>query len=96
MNDKWDFKVDLNLFRSKEKNKQRFWNLIYYFNEYHLPYEFVLPYEDKQFERDLKRYEARSKKAVGIERAAAAASSAASSSRKAAVDGGAGVGAAMR
>ena len=47
----------------------------------------MLPYEDKQFERDLKRYEARSKKAVGIERAAAAA---ASSNRKAAVDGGAG------
>ena len=39
-----------------------------------MPYEFVLPYEDKQFERDLKRYEARSKKVVGIERGSASAS----------------------
>ena len=71
LNKKWDFKVDLSLFRSEEQNKQRFWNLIYYFNEYHLPYEFVLPYEDKQFERDFKRYEARGKKLVSIERGGA-------------------------
>ena len=61
-----DFKVDLVELRNAEKNKQLFWNLIYYFNEYHLPYEFILPYEDKSFERDLRRYEARSKKHIAI------------------------------
>jgi len=63
-----NFKVELNTLRMGEAGKQRFWNLIYYFNEYHLPYEFILPYEDKQFERELKRYEARSKKQVKIQR----------------------------
>ena len=50
------------------EGKQRFWNLIYYFNEYHLPYEFILPYECKQFERELKRYEQRSKKTVKVQK----------------------------
>lgn len=27
-------------------NKVLFWNLIYYFNDYMLPYDFMLPYED--------------------------------------------------
>ena len=49
---------------AKKSPEQLFWNLIYYFNEYHLPYEFILPYEDKQFEKDLKRYEAKSKKVI--------------------------------
>ena len=47
LNNSWDFKVKLDLLRKEEANKLRFWNLIYYFNEYHLPYEFILPYEDK-------------------------------------------------
>ena len=29
-------------------NKQLFWNLVYYFNDYMLPYDFMLPYEDTQ------------------------------------------------
>ena len=49
---KWDFKIDLDKLRREPNNAQRFWNLIYYFNEFHLPYEFILPYEDKQFERE--------------------------------------------
>ena len=36
-----------------------FWNLIYYFNDYLLPYDFILPYEDtEEFDKsyqDLKR-----------------------------------------
>ena len=60
--------MQLNNLRLGEQGKQRFWNLIYYFNEYHLPYEFILPYECKQFERELKRYEQRSKKAVRVQK----------------------------
>jgi hypothetical protein len=30
----------------REENGKIFWNLIYYFNDYHLPFEFLLPYED--------------------------------------------------
>ena len=71
LNTNWDFKVDLGRLRSDKLNQQRFWNLIYYFNEYHLPYEFILPYEDKQFERDMKRYEVRSKKSVHIHKPSA-------------------------
>ena len=52
------------MFRGRESHEQLFWNLIYYFNEYHLPYEFILPYEDKQFEKDLKKYEAKGKKVI--------------------------------
>lgn len=32
-----------------------FWNLVYYFNEYLLPFEFVLPYES---DRELTEFEA--------------------------------------
>ena len=39
-----ELKVDLNEFRSAANHQQNFWNLIYYFNEYHLPFEFILPY----------------------------------------------------
>ena len=30
----------------RETNKQVFWNLIYYFNDYVLPFDFILPYEE--------------------------------------------------
>ena len=39
-----DMKIDMRMMR--EYNKQIFWNMVYYFNEYHLPFEFFLPYED--------------------------------------------------
>ena len=46
-----DMKIDMRLLR--EFNKQIFWNMIYYFNEYHLPFEFFLPYEDtKTFDQE--------------------------------------------
>ena len=35
----------------RESNKHVFWNLIYYFNDYLLPFDFILPYEDnKEFD----------------------------------------------
>ena len=39
-----EMKIDFE--RMRESNKHIFWNLIYYFNDYHLPFEFMLPYED--------------------------------------------------
>ena len=39
-----DMKLDMQQMRAS--NKQIFWNLVYYFNEYQLPFEFILPYED--------------------------------------------------
>ena len=46
--------------------KDIFWNLIYYFNEYHLPYEFILPYEDKTFEKESKDYKKETVKSVRL------------------------------
>ena len=57
-------KVDLEEFRSNKRNEVRFWNLIYYFNEYHLPFEFILPYQDKTFDKQMKKYKSRVKKPV--------------------------------
>ena len=37
-------KIDVATMR--EFNKQVFWNMIYYFNDYQLPFDFILPYED--------------------------------------------------
>ena len=34
----------LQTLRTKD-NEQLFWNLIYYFNIFHLPFEFMLPYQ---------------------------------------------------
>jgi hypothetical protein len=52
-----DMKIDIRQMRGF--NKQLFWNMIYYFNEYQLPFEFFLPYEDtKQYDleyEELKR-----------------------------------------
>jgi len=39
-------KIDVN--KQRESNKQIFWNMIYYFNDYQLPFDFILPYEDTQ------------------------------------------------
>jgi hypothetical protein len=41
-----DMKIDMRLLR--EFNKQIFWNMVYYFNEFQLPFEFFLPYEDNK------------------------------------------------
>ena len=43
--DNEELKIDtVNFLRGS--NKHIFWNMIYYFNDYHLPFEFILPYED--------------------------------------------------
>ena len=55
--------VDL---RTNKNYKQIFWNMIYYFNEYMLPFEFILPYEDPQFEMDFQNYKKKQKKHVDI------------------------------
>lgn len=38
--------MNLGLDKLRSDYKQLFWNLIYYFNDYTLPYDFLLPYED--------------------------------------------------
>mmetsp|Transcript_41685 Transcript_41685/g.40048 ORF Transcript_41685/g.40048 Transcript_41685/m.40048 type:complete len:103 (+) Transcript_41685:1127-1435(+) len=38
-----DLKVDLKVLR---ENKRLFWNLIYYFNVFNIPYALILPYFD--------------------------------------------------
>ena len=52
--------------RTNYEIKDIFWNLIYYFNEYHLPYEFILPYEDKTFEKESKDYKKETVKSVRL------------------------------
>jgi hypothetical protein len=42
--DSEDMKLEMEKIR--QFNKHLFWNLVYYFNDYHLPFEFILPYED--------------------------------------------------
>ena len=57
--------LEMNLFESDDLkleidglrrfNKQIFWNLLYYFQEYKLPFDFMLPYEDSTaYETDYK------------------------------------------
>lgn len=52
-----DLKIDVVDIR--EHNKHIFWNMIYYFNDYQLPFDFILPYEEtKEFDlqyEELKR-----------------------------------------
>ena len=33
-----------------------FWNLVYYFNEHQLPFEFILPYESDSLSKDFDGY----------------------------------------
>ena len=61
-----DLRVDLNEFRSRKEHTEKFWNLIYYFNEYHLPFEFILPYQNKNVDKYLKKYKSKIKKKVTI------------------------------
>ncbi len=57
--------VKLDWLRGEEskKNNELFWNLVYYFYEYALPFEFILPYEqDKDEDAAVAAY---SKKTTG-------------------------------
>lgn len=61
-----DFHIDLISLRTDFDVKTIFWNLIYYFNEYHLPYEFILPYEDTEFVTEFKEYKKEVKKSLRV------------------------------
>lgn len=38
--------MKLDVVKMRSDNKNLFWNMIYYFNDYFLPFDFILPYED--------------------------------------------------
>ena len=40
--------MNIDMINMRGANKHIFWNLVYYFNDYHLPFEFILPYENTQ------------------------------------------------
>jgi len=61
-----DFHIDLISLRTDFDVRTIFWNLIYYFNEYHLPYEFILPYEDTEFVTEFKEYKKEVKKSLRV------------------------------
>lgn len=44
--------MKLDVVKMRSDNKNLFWNMIYYFNDYFLPFDFILPYEefDKGYE----------------------------------------------
>ena len=37
----------------RREARDEFWNLMYYFNEHQLPYDFMLPYENDDQAREL-------------------------------------------
>lgn len=44
--------MKLDVVKMRTDNKNLFWNMIYYFNDYFLPFDFILPYEDTtEFDR---------------------------------------------
>jgi hypothetical protein len=54
-----DYKFDLERFRKSEGRKYLFWNLVYYFNEHGLPFDFILPYQnyqEKKFDEEHQKY----------------------------------------
>jgi len=64
-----EFDVELEKLRKSESQKHLFWNMIYYFNEYLLPYDFILPYENHKdliFEFDQHRYKKAQKKEITV------------------------------
>lgn len=38
--------MKIDVVKMRLDNKNLFWNMIYYFNDYYLPFDFILPYED--------------------------------------------------
>ena len=42
--DRENGQIELKVLR-RDENENLFWNLVYYLNEYQLPFEFILPYE---------------------------------------------------
>lgn len=54
--------MPLNYFRQMKESD--FWNLVYYFNEYLLPFEFILPYESDMLGKEYDGYKREQKKLV--------------------------------
>lgn len=50
--------------KNSEEGMPLFWNLIYYFNEYSLPFDLILPYEEDTFEKEYREYRKQIKKQV--------------------------------
>ncbi|CDW84381.1 UNKNOWN [Stylonychia lemnae] len=45
--------MKIDMCKMRQENKNLFWNIIYYFNDYSLPFDFILPYEDtSEFDLD--------------------------------------------
>ena len=64
-----DFKYDLEKFRNSDRRKYLFWNLVYYFNEHGLPFDFILPYQnyqEKKFDEECQKYKRAQTKEVRI------------------------------
>ena len=58
--------LKMNFQEIRLNNKHIFWNMIYYFNDYQLPFDFILPYEDsKEFDKEYEELK-RTSKAVKI------------------------------
>lgn len=49
----------------RTKRETLFWNLIYQFNEYMLPFELFLPYEIDPLLREFESYKREQKKPIG-------------------------------
>jgi|LakMenEpi03Aug12_release.lakeMendotaPanAssembly.Ray.scaffolds.fasta_scaffold68207_7 hypothetical protein len=48
----------------REDNDTIFWNCIYYFNEHGLPFDFILPYEDKSIVDNFNKYKSSVEKKI--------------------------------
>ena len=48
----------------RENHENLFWNLVYYLNEYQLPFEFILPYESNVQQLKFDSYKKEVKKQV--------------------------------
>jgi hypothetical protein len=56
-NDQKPAGAQLPLWYLRKNKEQEFWNLIYYLNEYQLPFEFILPYENDSLSKDFDGYQ---------------------------------------
>ena len=54
--------VPLKLLR--KKHDHIFWNIVYYLNEYQLPFEFILPYESEEQQKKFDDYKREQRKQV--------------------------------
>jgi len=48
----------------RREKEQDFWNLVYYFDDYKLPFEFILPYENDVVKQDYVAFRQEQRKQV--------------------------------